>query len=114
MSASPGHLDYGPTGNAFNGQVKWVQIDVDGAARDCETTGSAPRSDSNSRWRGSRSSKKGPSSTRAMGCRGALACEVNPKQQQPAESAGAATSTPLPYRCLPSAAVAQQPDTRRR
>ncbi len=29
--------DYGPTGNAFNGKVKWVQIDIDGAARDADT-----------------------------------------------------------------------------
>jgi hypothetical protein len=28
--------DYGPTGNAFNGKVKWVQIDIDGAARDAD------------------------------------------------------------------------------
>jgi len=28
--------DYGPTGNAFNGKVKWVQIDIDGAARDTD------------------------------------------------------------------------------
>jgi arylsulfatase len=28
--------DYGPRGNAFNGKVNWVQIDVDAAARDLD------------------------------------------------------------------------------
>jgi arylsulfatase A-like enzyme len=28
--------DYGPRGNAFNGKVNWVQIDVDAAARDVD------------------------------------------------------------------------------
>ena len=30
--------DYGPTGNAFNGTVKWVQIDVDGTDKDADHT----------------------------------------------------------------------------
>ena len=30
--------DYGPRGNEFNGTVKWVQIDVDAAARDVDHT----------------------------------------------------------------------------
>jgi hypothetical protein len=28
--------DYGPRGNAFNGKVKWVQIDIDAAAKDVD------------------------------------------------------------------------------
>jgi arylsulfatase A-like enzyme len=32
----PVSLDYGPRGNAFNGKVKWVQIDVDAAAKDVD------------------------------------------------------------------------------
>ena len=28
--------DYGPTGNAFTGKVKWVQIDIDAAAKDLD------------------------------------------------------------------------------
>jgi arylsulfatase len=28
--------DYGPRGNEFNGKVKWVQIDVDAAAKDVD------------------------------------------------------------------------------
>jgi hypothetical protein len=28
--------DYGPRGNEFNGEVKWVQIDVDAAAKDVD------------------------------------------------------------------------------
>jgi hypothetical protein len=28
--------DYGPAGNAFNGKVRWVQIDVDAAAEDLD------------------------------------------------------------------------------
>jgi len=28
--------DYGPRGNEFNGKIKWVQIDVDGAAKDAD------------------------------------------------------------------------------
>jgi arylsulfatase A-like enzyme len=30
--------DYGPRGNAFNGKVKWVQIDIDAAAKDVDHT----------------------------------------------------------------------------
>jgi arylsulfatase len=28
--------DYGPRANEFNGKVKWVQIDIDAAARDAD------------------------------------------------------------------------------
>jgi arylsulfatase len=28
--------DYGPRDNAFNGEVKWVQIDIDAAAKDVD------------------------------------------------------------------------------
>jgi hypothetical protein len=28
--------DYGPRGNAFSGKVKWVQIDIDAAAKDVD------------------------------------------------------------------------------
>ena len=28
--------DYGPRGNAFNGTIKWVQIDIDAAAKDVD------------------------------------------------------------------------------
>jgi arylsulfatase len=28
--------DYGPRGNAFSGAIKWVQIDIDAAARDVD------------------------------------------------------------------------------
>ena len=28
--------DYGPRGNAFNGKVNWVQIDIDAAAKDVD------------------------------------------------------------------------------
>jgi arylsulfatase len=28
--------DYGPRGNAFNGTIKWVQIDIDAAAKDAD------------------------------------------------------------------------------
>jgi arylsulfatase len=31
---SPASPDYGPRGNAFNGEVNWVEIDVDKAALD--------------------------------------------------------------------------------
>jgi arylsulfatase len=32
----PVSQDYGPRGNAFNGKVHWVQIDIDAAARDVD------------------------------------------------------------------------------
>ena len=28
--------DYGPRGNAFTGTIKWVPIDIDGAAKDAD------------------------------------------------------------------------------
>jgi hypothetical protein len=28
--------DYGPRDNAFNGEVSWVQIDIDAAAKDVD------------------------------------------------------------------------------
>ena len=28
--------DYGPRGNAFRGTIKWVQIDIDAAAKDVD------------------------------------------------------------------------------
>ena len=32
----PVSQDYGPRDNAFTGTVKWVQIDIDGAAKDAD------------------------------------------------------------------------------
>jgi arylsulfatase len=36
--ASPVSQDYGPSDNAFNGKVNWVQIDIDEAAEDPDHT----------------------------------------------------------------------------
>jgi arylsulfatase len=33
-SGSPVSPDYGPRGNAFNGEIRWLEIDVDKAALD--------------------------------------------------------------------------------
>jgi arylsulfatase len=33
---APVSEDYGPHGNAFTGRVKWVQIDIAGAAADAD------------------------------------------------------------------------------
>ncbi len=33
---SPTSPDYGPRGNAFNGEINWVEIDVDAAAQDAD------------------------------------------------------------------------------
>jgi len=35
-AGEPVSEDYGPKGNAFNGKVQWVQIDVDAAAKDAD------------------------------------------------------------------------------
>lgn len=35
-AGSPVSNEYGPTGNAFTGKVKWVQIDIDDAAPDAD------------------------------------------------------------------------------
>ncbi len=35
-SATPVSDDYGPTGNAFTGRVRWVQLDIDEAAEDLD------------------------------------------------------------------------------
>ena len=35
-AGSPVSPDYGPRGNAFNGEVNWVEIDVDKAAQDAD------------------------------------------------------------------------------
>jgi len=33
-SGSPASPDYGPTGNKFTGEIRWVQIDVGGESQD--------------------------------------------------------------------------------
>lgn len=35
-AGEPVSEDYGPRGNDFNGKVKWVQIDIDAAAKDVD------------------------------------------------------------------------------
>jgi arylsulfatase len=35
-AGEPVSPDYGPRGNAFNGTIKWVQIDIDAAAKDVD------------------------------------------------------------------------------
>jgi arylsulfatase len=35
-AGEPVSEDYGPKDNAFNGQVQWVQVDVDAAAADAD------------------------------------------------------------------------------
>jgi hypothetical protein len=35
-SATPVSDDYGPTGSAFTGRARWVQIDIDAAAEDLD------------------------------------------------------------------------------
>ena len=50
-TGSPASPDYGPSGNAFTGDIDWVQIDLGDDDHDHLIT---PRSASRSRWRGSR------------------------------------------------------------
>ena len=33
-TGSPASPEYGPTGNAFTGEIKWVQIDIGGDSHD--------------------------------------------------------------------------------
>jgi arylsulfatase len=35
-AGEPVSPDYGPRGNEFNGKIKWVQIDIDAAAKDVD------------------------------------------------------------------------------
>src|SRR5882762_11226897 len=35
-AGEPVSPDYGPRGNEFNGKIKWVQIDIDSAAKDAD------------------------------------------------------------------------------
>jgi arylsulfatase len=35
-AAEPVSPDYGPRGNEFNGTIKWVQVDIDAAAKDID------------------------------------------------------------------------------